>query len=282
MSVTVGSQVQEARKARKLSLGDVTAATKIQPWVLEALESDKLQELMSPIYVKGFLSSYAKFLRLDPESLVAQLTWPAPEPAQAELPPATPAVPMSLRLPWPLLKRLGVATALAGVIAGFVILRPAQRMAKTAQPDRSSATLVKASPRRSTPERTKPAAPKAAPQKPEVPRLASVTPVREPLALPTPPMPAPVAVAPLELSLTASRTTWIQVKADGKLLTQQRVSRGAAERWTAKKQFEVIVSKPSQVELALNGQPINSAAIANKGRLLITHRGIAPLPAPRE
>jgi hypothetical protein len=70
----------------------------------------------------------------------------------------------------------------------------------------------------------------------------------------------------------------VQVRADGKLLTQQRLQRGANERWMAKKQFELIIAKPSQVELTLNGQPISPFLLANRGRLLITHQGITRLP----
>ncbi|MBI4343540.1 MAG: helix-turn-helix domain-containing protein, partial [Candidatus Omnitrophica bacterium] len=87
--MSVGAQLHQARKERKLSLGEVSEQTKIQPWVLEALEGDRLQELMSPIYVKGLLTSYARFLHLQPEPLVSQLVWPAPaaEEVQAQLPP---------------------------------------------------------------------------------------------------------------------------------------------------------------------------------------------------
>jgi len=85
----------------------------------------------------------------------------------------------------------------------------------------------------------------------------------------------------LELQVSATRTTWIQVRADGKLLTQQRLPRGSNERWTAKKQFELIVAKPSQVELVLNGQAISPLAIAHQGRLLITHHGVTKLPEDR-
>ena len=81
-------------------------------------------------------------------------------------------------------------------------------------------------------------------------------------------------IAPLELTMTATRATWIVVRADGKLLTQQKLGRGAKERWTAKKRFEIVVANPSQVELQLNGQPITSFVIAHKGRLAITHQGV--------
>ena len=105
-----------------------------------------------------------------------------------------------------------------------------------------------------------------------------MTPVREPLTLPAPSPVSLTAVHPLELSVTAHRTTWIKVRADGKLLTQQRLPRGANERWTAKQQLELIISKPTQVELTLNGQSISPFAVAHNGRVLITHRGVTPLP----
>ena len=111
-----------------------------------------------------------------------------------------------------------------------------------------------------------------------LPRLASVTPLRQravPAALPALDL---VPLAPLELSVSAGSTTWIQVWADGKLLAQQRLPRGVQERWTAKKRFHLIVAKPSQVELTLNNQSISPFAIAYQGRLAITHRGVTKLP----
>ena len=239
----VGAQLQQARAERKLSLADVTRDTKIQPWVLEALEADRLQELMSPVYVKGFLATYAKFLHLDPAPLIAELQWPQPEPAQLPLPPVPPALPVLPRL-----RRLGLAVVISAAVIGAIAMNPLRRVPALSLP------------------------------KLDLPRLASVTTVNEtpkPLPLPTLTL---LATQPLELRVTAHRTTWIQVRADGKLLAQHRMERGANERWTAKKQFELIVSQPSQVDVVLNGQPINPFAIAHRGRLLITHRGITKLP----
>jgi cytoskeleton protein RodZ len=283
--MTVGSQLQQARRERKLSLADVTATTKIQPWVLEALESDRLQGMMSPIYVKGFLTTYAKFLRLEPGPLVAQLPWPEPEPVQEQLPPASPP---AIQLPWPLLRRLGVAVAVTAVIAGLVVVNPLRWMPRISLPSLRSPKLAKAP--ASQPAR--PVAPPASrrtsvtpvsePVKPPAPpalKLASITPVSEPVKPPTPPTVTLLATQPLELLVTAHRTTWIKVRADGKLLTQQRLQRGAKERWTAKKTLELIISKPSQVELTLNGQSISPFAIAHQGRVLITHHGVTKLPS---
>jgi hypothetical protein len=261
---TAGSELQRVRRERKLSLSDVTKATKIQPWVLEALEADQLQNMMSPVYVKGFLATYAKFLRLEPEAIIAQVPWakPDPEPVEAT-PPASPAIPVAVRWQWPSLDRRWVAAAVAtAAMAALVVANPFRHL-KLEWPRRVSQAPK---PTTSPP--------------PAAPKLASVIPpVAEPLSPPAPPPPPSVArSAPLELSVSALRTTWIRVRADGKLLSQQRLARGAKERWTAKKQLEVIIAKPSQVELQLNGTPISSFAIAHQGRLMITHHGITRLP----
>ena len=253
-AMTVGARVQRARGERKLSLADVSRETKIQPWVLEALEADRLQELMSPIYVKGFLTTYAKFFHLDPAPLLLELPWPAlAEPVQAALPTAPPvsfswSFP-TLDLPWPLIRRVGLAAVGLAVLVGIASLHPLQRLSK------GRLALQTA------------------------PKLASISTVRSETPPPELPTLTLLATQPLELSVTANHTTWIQVRADGKLLTQQRLSRGAQERWTAKKQLELVVSQPSQVDILLNGQPISSFAIAHRGRLLITHHGITKLPA---
>ena len=172
--MTVGAQLQEARKAKKFSVADVTAATKIQPWVVEAIEADRLQQAMSPIYVKGFINSYAKFLQLNPAEMLAQLLWAGSDPAlesPAAEPPPAPAVswnallpkvqlpkvqlpsvqlpPMQLprvrlpRLSMLALKRLGMAATVAPIVVGVVALHPMQRLAKVSWPKISLPALAK-------------------------------------------------------------------------------------------------------------------------------------------
>ena len=246
----VGEQLQRVRSERRLSLNDVAKQTKIQPWVLEALEANRLQELMSPVYVKGFLTTYAKFLSLEPEPLMAQLVWPAPESEQAPLPPPTRTMP-TIQWSLPFLRRVGTAMALSALLWGLMVLKPLHRWNGRLTFSHHKAT----------------------------PTLASVAKISNTITPPALPTLTLMATQPLELFVNAHSTTWIQLRADGKLIAQQRLQRGANERWTAKKQFELVVSKPSQVELTLNGQPISPFAIAHRGRLLITHRGIAPLAA---
>jgi len=258
--MSVGAQLQHARSERRLSLADVTKETKIQPWVLEALEADRLPELMSPIYVKGFLTTYAKFLHVDPEALVAQLRWPQAATLQGSTPPTpqeSQSMPVTVSFPEGFARRMAVSLAVAVCVVGIMVLKPLHHR---------SLHTSKA---------------KAAPTLAATPRLASIitAPVSEPeVAKPLLPQLALLQSEPLELEISADHTTWVRLKADGKLLAQQRLLRGAHNHWTAKKRFELIVSKPSQIELTLNGQSITPFAIAHDGHLLITRHGITRLP----
>lgn len=62
--------MREARVRRGLTIKDVEDATKIRGKYLEALEEDDFEVLPGPTYVKGFLRTYATFLKLDADALV--------------------------------------------------------------------------------------------------------------------------------------------------------------------------------------------------------------------
>ncbi len=288
--VSVGTQLRQAREARRLSYGEVTQHTKIQPWVLEALEADRLPQMMSPIYAKGFLSTYARFLRLEPERLVAEISWPNPEPEQAALPSPPPAAaPVQFtmpEIPLPLLRYAGIGAAAAAALAALVVLNPIQHLRSWKPPKLTVPKMTMArkaatpAPKAAVAVRVKTAAVAAsAPVAVQpTPKLASVAAMPEPIRPAAQPTLTLLPTQALELEVHAATTTWLQVRADGKLLTQQRLARGARERWAARKRFEIIIAKPTQVELTLNGQSIGSFAIAHQGRLLITHQGITKLP----
>jgi cytoskeletal protein RodZ len=271
----VGATLRQARAQRRLTLAQVSEQTKIQPWVLEAMEEDRLQDLMSPVYVKGFLTTYARFLQVAPGPLLAEVPWPALPAQEAEpLPPPS----RSLQ---PLVVRLGLGLAAAAGVAALVMINPLRGLSRAPKPVAKAAAPSKAPAKPKPVARAKrarvPAAAPKAPAAPPGPAAASVSPLSEPLKSARPPQPQTVPVRTLELSLVARGPTWVQVRADGKLLTQQRLARGAQERWSASERFELVIAKPGLVSLSLNGQPIEPFAIAHRGRLLITRRGIGAL-----
>jgi cytoskeletal protein RodZ len=68
----IGNTLREARIRRGLTITDVGNVTKIRSKYLEALEENDFEVLPGPTVVKGFLRSYAVFLKLDPELILAE------------------------------------------------------------------------------------------------------------------------------------------------------------------------------------------------------------------
>jgi transcriptional regulator with XRE-family HTH domain len=69
---SVGSKLREARTRRKLSLGDVEAATKIRGRYLQAIENDDWEQLPGDTYARAFIRTYGRFLGLDGERLAEE------------------------------------------------------------------------------------------------------------------------------------------------------------------------------------------------------------------
>lgn len=64
-SLTLGEKMRKLRSQYRMSLAEVSRATKIQVKYLEALESGEYGKLPAEVYVRGFLTSYARHLGVD-------------------------------------------------------------------------------------------------------------------------------------------------------------------------------------------------------------------------
>jgi cytoskeletal protein RodZ len=86
----LGDEFRAAREARHLSLSDVSEQIHIRSTYLESIENEDWSAIAAPVYVKGFLRTYARFLGLDQEDAVrryaalvadgAPASGPAPRP----------------------------------------------------------------------------------------------------------------------------------------------------------------------------------------------------------
>ncbi|HZV54071.1 MAG TPA: RodZ domain-containing protein [Rhodocyclaceae bacterium] len=74
----IGLLLRKAREARGLSVNDVVHSLKFSPRQIEALEADDMAALPGSVFVRGIIRSYARFLKLDPEPLLALLEAKAP------------------------------------------------------------------------------------------------------------------------------------------------------------------------------------------------------------
>src|SRR6185503_8750655 len=88
---TVAEQLRRAREEQKLNIYQVAEITKIKTDHIRALESSDYETFAAPVYIRGFVRTYAKVLKLDETQVVADLEI---ELGQSEkfrdLPPLTP------------------------------------------------------------------------------------------------------------------------------------------------------------------------------------------------
>lgn len=82
--VDLGDLLREARTSRGLTLAEVERDTRISRSYLEALEGGRYEVLPAPVYARGFVRSYARYLGLDEQEAVSLLPDDMPRPAGLE------------------------------------------------------------------------------------------------------------------------------------------------------------------------------------------------------
>ena len=70
---TVGEKLREAREESKRSLRDMSEQTKIRADHLEALEDGRYEVFSAPVYIRGFVRSYAGALKLNVAEVLSEL-----------------------------------------------------------------------------------------------------------------------------------------------------------------------------------------------------------------
>ncbi len=120
-ATSLGNMLREAREKLGLSVADVAGQIKFAPRQIEALEAEDFKSLPEAAFLRGFVRSYAKILRLDAETLLASM--PQTKMAAVELTPASVGVPFpnahssrQQNMIW-----LGAASLLAVIVAGFAL-----------------------------------------------------------------------------------------------------------------------------------------------------------------
>lgn len=119
---TVGQYLRDLREQRKMSVEEVSRATRVPMASVERIETDRFDELPGEVFVRGFLKSYARALRVPADDVLARYTasrrvaWVTP------LPIAAPSKPARGR-------RLGVAVAFVLLLILFtlalsIVLKP--------------------------------------------------------------------------------------------------------------------------------------------------------------
>jgi transcriptional regulator with XRE-family HTH domain len=69
---TLGERLEEARKRKGISVREAAEATKIRSDYLQKFEANSYDFDLPPLYVRGFMRSYARYLELDAQRVVAE------------------------------------------------------------------------------------------------------------------------------------------------------------------------------------------------------------------
>jgi transcriptional regulator with XRE-family HTH domain len=263
---TLGSYVRSAREARGLDLRDVAQQTRISVGFLKAIEEEDFSKLPGEVFVKGFLKSYAKFLRLPEDEIMkryAEIGAPRPAaPASADAPaaPAAQKAPKTAKVEPPKAApaeappaapdtekpgRIGLepflwAGAVIVGIAAFII---------TALPEKQkSGSHAPATTSRGTATDGIVAAP-----------TATVKPEK------------------LYLDIVALEDVWVLVRTDASPQKKAALKKGETVTWSANERFLLSYSSVGAAKLVLNGKDLEVRGSKNAvvRDLIITSAGVA-------
>jgi len=67
---TIGEKLEEARKRKGISIREAAETTKIRGDYLQKFEANSFDIDLPPLYIRGFLRSYTRYLDLDPDRFV--------------------------------------------------------------------------------------------------------------------------------------------------------------------------------------------------------------------
>lgn len=265
--VTLGAYLRSLREAKGSSLEDMARSTRVGIRHLEALEEERLADLPSPVFVRGFIRAYCSFLRESPQAALGHYQELAGERAAAEAA-STPPRPRNTRasssvmLGLALLLVLGIGLA----VLNLTVKRQPETPVATSKMDPRATQAPAPAPVVAPPKAaaTPPAQPRPPAQAAEPTRPAAPSPPR-PAAPPAPPAspaaPAPTVAPKAEpgsqrLVIKAVEPTWIRVQTDEGRIAEELLPAGASREWTADRRFLVTIGDAGGVELTLNGRSL--------------------------
>ena len=253
---SAGARLKKIRLEKGITLEDIQRATKINANVLKAIEGDSFTNL-SPVYLKGFLKIYCKYLGVGPDEYIF-----GPKDLQAESGEGTPAS-REIRE-----KPKKSACLLKSACTKVLTFKPSEKLKKLFRSaffaliiwvvlfnlgkfisSRKKAHLAK----KAEAVAVKPAQPQINEIKPEVPLSSGI-----------------------QLVVMARQNCWMSVKVDGKVVFQRVLEKGIDESWQAKKKIELSLGNAGGVELEVNGELFKN--LGRRGQviknILITKEGL--------
>jgi cytoskeletal protein RodZ len=244
----LGEEFRSAREARGLSLSDVAERLHIRSVYLAAIEDEDWHVVGAPVYVRGFMRTYARFLGLDAEGAVARFS--------ATVPAGTPAASTPRTAPAQTDKRSGersspsLAAILAIVVAVAVVIFVGYEFYQYRTGTPAAVPVAKGSAPAAGAVAGQPVdAPSPAPDASDA--AAAGLPGGVPVATSSP----KPAAAKRGLSVRVTETSWLRVAVDGTVVFEGTLPAGAAKSFAGKSAL-VRVGNAGGVQIAVNGKAV--------------------------
>jgi cytoskeleton protein RodZ len=278
--MSLGAYLRSLREAKGGSLEDMARSTRVGIRHLEALEDERLADLPSPVFVRGFIRAYCSFLRENPEPALGRYhelagIQAATQAANAPPRPRNTWASSSVVVGLVLLLILGLGLILVnlsikksgGTTVPTVRMEPPRPSAPAPSPPPPAPAPAPAPTAAPAPITPAPAAstPAAAPAPPPAPAATA-----EPSRPAAPPASAPAPSAPpaarpaagtspsagQRLVIRAVEPTWVRVQTDEGRIAEELLPAGASREWAAERRFIVTIGNAGGVELTLNGKAL--------------------------
>lgn len=236
----IGLLLRKAREARGLSVDDVVQTLKFSKRQVEALEANDLASLPGNVFVRGFIRSYARYLKIDPEPLLDLLADEVPLVHPDVRPPEN----MGRAGPTHGIHRIpplvGISFALLLIAAGMIAWHWAGRQTSVVAPSVSGTG-------------TSPAE-----ERPMVsgPQGAGV-PGRE-HAAPATVLPASAPAGQKDIALTFRGKCWVEVRdASRQVILTGQFDEGAQQTVSGTPPFQLVLGSAAHVDLVYEGRPVD-------------------------
>lgn len=236
-----GEELRREREIRGISLKEISDATKISKRFLDALERNDHKTLPAPVFTRGFVREYARYVGLNVEEMVNRYSFAAANDDRIEKPPPVEKYaknPPRDISPKPAPKR-GIPPAYAKVDRNAILLVLIV------------AALAGVAYWAIQNKRRNDANEAAAPVPVAAPKTAAAAP---------PPVPETRQDdTTLRLAVEAVGNSWVTLEADGSTAFNNEMVRGERKEFEAKEQFRFrSIGNAAGLNLTLNGVPVQS------------------------
>ncbi|HET9030143.1 MAG TPA: RodZ domain-containing protein [Candidatus Aquilonibacter sp.] len=238
----LGERFRAAREARGLSLSDVAEQIRIRSVYLGAIEDENWGAIGAPVYTRGFLRTYARFLGLDPEEVVEEFNR-ASGSSPSSAAPATPSsggYSATVERPRNLSPFIWVASLVAVALIAFVFYN---EFTLRQPPAGNPAALPSNTPAVASADGS--AQPSDGPDSAAASPAASGSPV---------PSPTP-SLVPRTLEVRLSQASWIRVAVDGSVSMEGTFPAGTARVFHGKNAV-VRIGNAGGVDLLVDGKSV--------------------------